>query len=69
MVAWYYFSSRIIRSIRYGKESRQVLDLYVPPGHWARRSEGLRPVVIYVTGGAWTIGYKGGLVGGWWGWG
>ncbi|XP_042021053.1 isoprenylcysteine alpha-carbonyl methylesterase ICME-like [Salvia splendens] len=49
----YYFSSRVRRSIVYGDQPRNRLDLYLP-----RNSDGLKPVVIFVTGGAWIIGYK-----------
>ncbi|KAK9817469.1 hypothetical protein WJX74_008566 [Apatococcus lobatus] len=57
MVVFYFGSARVIRSIPYGKQPRNRLDMYVPKHHW-RQDNGLRPVVIYVTGGAWTIGYK-----------
>ncbi|KAK9805124.1 hypothetical protein WJX72_000318 [[Myrmecia] bisecta] len=57
MGLFYFFSRRVIRSIPYGKNPRNRLDLYMPRDHWAMES-GLRPVVIYITGGAWTIGYK-----------
>ncbi|XP_057769913.1 isoprenylcysteine alpha-carbonyl methylesterase ICME [Salvia miltiorrhiza] len=49
----YYFSSQVRRSIVYGDQPRNRLDLYLP-----RNSDGLKPVVIFVTGGAWIIGYK-----------
>ncbi|KAH6791289.1 prenylcysteine methylesterase [Perilla frutescens var. frutescens] len=49
----YYFSSHVLRSIVYGDQPRNRLDLYLP-----RNSDGLKPVVIFVTGGAWIIGYK-----------
>lgn len=53
---WYYFfSGRVWRSIAYGTEPRNSLDLYMPEGTSVRP----RPVVIFVTGGAWIIGYKG----------
>ena len=64
MVLFYFFSPRIHRSVRYGPHPRNFLDVYVPRLQWLTL-EGPRPVVIYVTGGAWTIGYKawGALVG------
>ncbi|CAM8956527.1 unnamed protein product [Rhodiola kirilowii] len=50
----YYSSSRIRRSIVYGDQPRNRLDLYLP-----RNDDGsLKPVVALVTGGAWIIGYK-----------
>jgi hypothetical protein len=38
-------------------QPRNRLDIYLPRKEWRRR--GPRPTVIFVTGGAWTIGYKG----------
>ncbi|CAA0832738.1 Isoprenylcysteine alpha-carbonyl methylesterase ICME [Striga hermonthica] len=49
----YFFSSQVRRSIVYGDQPRNRLDLYLPTN-----SDGLKPVVIFVTGGAWIIGYK-----------
>ncbi|KFK37704.1 hypothetical protein AALP_AA3G018000 [Arabis alpina] len=49
----YFFSPQVKRSIVYGDQPRNRLDLYLPP-----TSDGLKPVVIFVTGGAWIIGYK-----------
>lgn len=56
MMVFYFLSPRLLRSIPYGIESRNMLDIYVPRKKWRRR--GPRPVVIFLTGGAWTIGYK-----------
>jgi prenylcysteine alpha-carboxyl methylesterase len=56
MILFYYFSPRVIRSVPYGTQSRNVLDIYLPRRKWRRK--GSCPVVIYVTGGAWIIGYK-----------
>ncbi|KAF9591759.1 hypothetical protein IFM89_007089 [Coptis chinensis] len=50
---YYYTSSQIRRSIVYGDQPRNRLDLYVP-----LKSDELKPVVAFVTGGAWIIGYK-----------
>lgn len=50
---YYYFSSQVHRSIVYGDQPRNRLDLYLPVN-----SDGKKPVVIFVTGGAWIIGYK-----------
>ncbi|XP_061344042.1 probable isoprenylcysteine alpha-carbonyl methylesterase ICMEL1 isoform X2 [Gastrolobium bilobum] len=50
---YYFFSSQIRRSIVYGDKPRNRLDLYLP-----KSNNGLKPVVGFVTGGAWIIGYK-----------
>ncbi|XP_042969375.1 probable isoprenylcysteine alpha-carbonyl methylesterase ICMEL2 isoform X1 [Carya illinoinensis] len=53
-VAYYYFfSSQVRRSIIYGEQPRNRLDLYLP-----ENGDEPKPVVIFVTGGAWIIGYK-----------
>ncbi|KNA07213.1 hypothetical protein SOVF_173930 [Spinacia oleracea] len=49
----YFFSSRIHRGIVYGDQPRNRLDLYLP-----KNNNGPKPVVAFVTGGAWIIGYK-----------
>lgn len=54
MIYYYYTSPSVKRSVIYGRKPRQRLDLYVPKNAEA----GELPVVIFVTGGAWTIGYK-----------
>ncbi|XP_020547825.1 probable isoprenylcysteine alpha-carbonyl methylesterase ICMEL2 isoform X2 [Sesamum indicum] len=50
---YYFFSKQIRRGIVYGDQPRNRLDLYLP-----RNIEGPKPVVAFVTGGAWIIGYK-----------
>ncbi|XP_062106362.1 isoprenylcysteine alpha-carbonyl methylesterase ICME [Humulus lupulus] len=50
----YFFSSHVRRSIVYGDQPRNRLDLYLP----ANCTDEPKPVVIFVTGGAWIIGYK-----------
>ncbi|GMP58726.1 hypothetical protein CsSME_00022295 [Camellia sinensis var. sinensis] len=53
-VAFYYFFSRQVhRGIVYGDQPRNRLDLYLP-----KNTDGPKPVVSFVTGGAWIIGYK-----------
>ncbi|KAI3722527.1 hypothetical protein L2E82_33566 [Cichorium intybus] len=47
-------SPHIRRSVVYGDQPRNRLDLLLP-----KDKDGLKPVVIFVTGGAWMIGYKG----------
>lgn len=50
----YIVSRKIRKNIPYGTSSfRQQLDVYLPIG-----AEGKAPVVIFVSGGAWIIGYK-----------
>jgi hypothetical protein len=54
---WYYVTSpRVTRSVPYGRKERQRLDLFIPKA--AETTPNGVPVVIFVTGGAWTIGYK-----------
>lgn len=50
----YFFSSQILRSIVYGDQPRNRLDLYLP-----KNIDSPKPVIVFVTGGAWIIGYKG----------
>ncbi|XP_072149721.1 probable isoprenylcysteine alpha-carbonyl methylesterase ICME isoform X3 [Setaria viridis] len=50
---YYFFSSQVRRSIVYGEQPRNRLDLYIPEDN-SRPC----PVVAFVTGGAWIIGYK-----------
>ncbi len=61
-------SSRVLRSIPYGTFPRNRLDLYLPPQHWRQADEGLKPVVVFVTGmwggGEW-VGWWSGVYG-WW---
>ncbi|KAK4416293.1 putative isoprenylcysteine alpha-carbonyl methylesterase ICMEL2 [Sesamum alatum] len=49
----YFFSSQVRRSVVYGDQPRNRLDLYLPTN-----IDDLKPVVIFITGGAWIIGYK-----------
>ncbi|URD92843.1 Carboxylesterase family [Musa troglodytarum] len=50
---YYFFSSQVRRSIIYGDRPRNRLDLYLPT-----KVDCSKPVVAFVTGGAWIIGYK-----------
>nr|CAB3477737.1 unnamed protein product [Digitaria exilis] len=50
---YYFFSNQVRRSIVYGDQPRNRLDLYIPEDN-SRPC----PVVAFVTGGAWIIGYK-----------
>lgn len=56
MIVFYYFSPRVLRSIPYGVQARNRLDVYVPRRKWVRK--GPCPVAVVVIGGAWCIGYK-----------
>ncbi|XAR51566.1 hypothetical protein NMG60_11006230 [Bertholletia excelsa] len=49
----YFFSSEVRRSVVYGDKPRNRLDLYLP-----KNRDGPKPVLVFVTGGAWIIGYK-----------
>ncbi|XP_024383589.1 probable isoprenylcysteine alpha-carbonyl methylesterase ICMEL2 isoform X2 [Physcomitrium patens] len=49
----YYYDPRIHRSLIYGEKPRNRFDLYLPPD-----TDKLKPVFIFITGGAWVIGYK-----------
>ncbi|KAG1346918.1 Isoprenylcysteine alpha-carbonyl methylesterase ICME [Cocos nucifera] len=50
---YYFFSTQVRRSVVYGEQPRNRLDLYLPVD-----SNEPKPVVAFVTGGAWIIGYK-----------
>lgn len=50
---YYFFSRQVRRGIVYGDQPRNRLDLYLP-----KNANGPKPVVAFVTGGAWIIGYK-----------
>ncbi|KAK6134053.1 hypothetical protein DH2020_032198 [Rehmannia glutinosa] len=50
---YYFFSDQIRRGVVYGDLPRNRLDLYLP-----KNKNGTKPVVAFVTGGAWIIGYK-----------
>ncbi|KAM3328287.1 hypothetical protein P3S68_032979 [Capsicum galapagoense] len=50
---YYFYSSQVHRGVVYGDQPRNRLDLYLP-----KNMNGPKPVVAFVTGGAWIIGYK-----------
>eukprot|EP00127_Corallochytrium_limacisporum_P003686 Clim_evm18s152 gene=Clim_evmTU18s152 len=57
-IGWYYLTSnRIVRNVVYGVNSRNTCDIFLPSASRPQGGRG-RPVVVYVTGGAWIIGYK-----------
>ncbi|KAD2804309.1 hypothetical protein R6Q59_030170 [Mikania micrantha] len=53
---YYYFSSQIRRDIVYGDQPRNKLDIYLPKNDG--KNDGPKPVIAFITGGAWVIGYK-----------
>ena len=67
LLRYYIFDSFIIRNIEYGKgvRYRNVLDVYLPKPHnpaihGKKQTKYLNgvPVVVFLSGGAWIIGYK-----------
>lgn len=65
LLRYYMCDAFILRNIDYGKGSRNVLDVYLPPPYnphsgnkRPRKSERGVPVIVFVSGGAWIIGYK-----------
>jgi hypothetical protein len=67
LLKYYIFDSFIIRNIEYGRGARyrNVLDVFLPrplnPGFGSKsqkRSSNGVPVVVFLSGGAWIIGYK-----------
>ncbi|KAI3423479.1 uncharacterized protein J3R85_010975 [Psidium guajava] len=50
---YYFFSNQVRRGIVYGDLPRNRLDLYLP-----KNMDEPKPVVAFITGGAWIIGYK-----------
>lgn len=64
----YLRSPSVIRGLRFGPESRNYLDLYLPKELLSTRAgpvgkeaneRALVPVVVVVMGGAWVIGHRG----------
>lgn|SRR3990167_10465824 len=55
-LGWFYLTSENIRrNVRYGKNPRNNLDIYYPNIVLSGRP---CPVVVFISGGAWIIGYK-----------
>jgi prenylcysteine alpha-carboxyl methylesterase len=58
----YALSKSVLRGVKYGPMGRQSVDVYLPLNNerdgtvFAEGS--LRPVVVFVSGGAWMIGHK-----------
>ncbi|KAG0591142.1 hypothetical protein KC19_1G153200 [Ceratodon purpureus] len=63
---YYFFSKDIQRSLVYGDHPRNRFDLYLPTAGQKSGQAQIgpevgqngRPAVIFITGGAWVIGYK-----------
>ncbi|KAK9063765.1 hypothetical protein SSX86_017637 [Deinandra increscens subsp. villosa] len=53
---YYYFSSQIRRDIVFGDQPRNKLDIYLPKSNG--KNDSPKPVIAFITGGAWVIGYK-----------
>lgn len=59
----YVRSTTILKNVVYGKSMRHQLDIYLPlDSQGAPIASETVPVVIFISGGAWLIGYKA------WGW-
>nr|XP_043614075.1 isoprenylcysteine alpha-carbonyl methylesterase ICME-like [Erigeron canadensis] len=53
---YYYFSRNVRRDVVFGDQPRNKLDIYLPEN--VGENDGPRPVIAFITGGAWVIGYK-----------
>ena len=68
LLRYYIFDAFIIRNIEYGKGARyrNLLDVYLPPPYIPKDGKKRKqpkidrgvPVIVFVSGGAWIIGYK-----------
>lgn len=54
----YFFRWNVNIGVSYGSQPRNFLDIYSPPGAKERSGRKLAPVIVFVTGGAWIIGYR-----------
>ncbi|TMW58799.1 hypothetical protein Poli38472_006944 [Pythium oligandrum] len=66
MVHYYLLDGHVHKNIVYGLNGRNLLDVYtVRPSSSTSSAPTRRPVVVFLTGGAWIIGYKawGALIG------
>ena len=59
MIIYYLTDSNIIRNVDYcdGSKKRNLLDIYLPY-NCNTKTNTRTPVIIFVSGGAWIIGYK-----------
>ncbi|XP_023762066.1 isoprenylcysteine alpha-carbonyl methylesterase ICME [Lactuca sativa] len=53
---YYYFSNQVRRDIVFGDQPRNKLDIYLPKDNG--KNDAPKPVIAFITGGAWVIGYK-----------
>lgn len=63
LLKYFFFNPYILRNVEYGLGSkfRNVMDIYLPPPPPAAQQHAPHhpyPIIIFVSGGAWTIGYK-----------
>lgn len=62
LLGYYLFAEGVIKNVPYsslGARSRNLLDIYLPStSSTITSSDSGAPVVIFVSGGAWIIGYK-----------
>lgn len=50
-----YMNANGVKNVLYGPNKRNYLDIFLPD----TQSDGKRPVMVFISGGAWIIGYKG----------
>ena len=53
IVKYWLYDKNIHRNIKYGNCARNVLDIYLPSSSSLKK----RPVVVFISGDAWIIGY------------
>eukprot|EP00638_Chattonella_subsalsa_P001801 CAMPEP_0117763054 /NCGR_PEP_ID=MMETSP0947-20121206/18369_1 /TAXON_ID=44440 /ORGANISM="Chattonella subsalsa, Strain CCMP2191" /LENGTH=508 /DNA_ID=CAMNT_0005584607 /DNA_START=204 /DNA_END=1730 /DNA_ORIENTATION=- len=59
MLCHWLFHPLVLKNVAYGERSRNSLDLYlVSKKDLTEKASPKRPVLIFLTGGAWIIGYK-----------
>eukprot|EP01134_Creolimax_fragrantissima_P004208 CFRG4208T1 len=63
ILVWLLRSKRVLLNIRYGPNSRNSLDIYQPTAEGvdtlpANKTKNGVPVIVFISGGAWIIGYK-----------
>lgn len=61
LVKFWLLDAHVIKNIEYttdGAKHRNLLDLYLPLSYHSRENPELGHVIIFVSGGAWIIGYK-----------
>ena len=54
-----FFGKNIIRHVKYGPSIRNTFDIYLPKSYEENNKNKKKyPVLIFVPGGAWMVGYK-----------